>query len=235
MASTDAMLDRAPGDYPVVLFDFDGTVADTVPFILRVAGEVLARHGFEVPHEKMLLMIGPPLEEGFQLIAGVPHDDALAFATEYRELFDTMLTPDIVPVLPGIAELLDALLQQGKRVAIATSRMEYTALRMIDILGLKQFEAIIGRVDGIRYTKAESIQGALDALGVDAADAIMVGDRHHDVEGAAEHGMPCIGVYTGAAASGELEGAGAAWVAHGTEKLLDLFGVSGASDTFSVL
>ncbi len=232
MASADTMLSRAPGDYPVVLFDFDGTLADTIPLILRVAGEVLARHGFEVPHEKMLLMIGPPLEEGFQLLAGVPREEALAYADEYRELFDSILVPDaahdLAPVLPGIPELLNALVSQGKRLAIATSRMEYTALRMTELLGLTQFEAVIGRVFDLRYTKAESIQGALEALGVDAADAIMVGDRMHDVEGAAEHGMPCIGVYTGAAAPGELEGAGAALVAHGTEELAELFGIASA-------
>lgn len=215
-------------DYPVVLFDFDGTVADTVPAILRVATETLARHGISVPRERMLLMVGPPLEEGFKLISGVSEEDAIAFAAEYRKLFDEILEPADYPVMPGIVELLDALNAKGKRLAIATSRIEAVTCRMAECLGLDQFEAIAGRVIGTRYSKTESIQAALDMLGVDASQAIMVGDRFYDVEGAAALGIPCVGVYTGAAAQGELEQAGALATVHGTEELATLFGVSQA-------
>lgn len=215
-------------DYPVVLFDFDGTVADTVPAILRVATETLARHGISVPRERMLLMVGPPLEEGFKLISGVSEEDAIAFAAEYRKLFDEILEPADYPVMPGIVELLDALNAKGKRLAIATSRIEAVTCRMAEYLGLDQFEAIAGRVIGTRYSKTESIQAALDMLGVDASQAIMVGDRFYDVEGAAALGIPCVGVYTGAAAQGELEQAGALVTVHGTEELATLFGVSQA-------
>lgn len=217
---------RAITAYPVVLFDFDGTVSDTIPAILRVATETLARHGVQVERERMLLMIGPPLEEGFKLISGVSEEDALAYAAEYRALFDKVLEPEDYPVLPGIVELLDGLRAQGKRLAIATSRIEAVTQRMAGNLGLTQFEAIAGRVPDVRYSKAESVQAALDMLGVDASQAIMVGDRFYDIEGAAVHGIPSVGVYTGAAAPGELEAAGAVAVAHGTEELLDLFGVA---------
>lgn len=215
----------ALADYPVVLFDFDGTVSNTIPAILRVATEVLARHCVQVERDRMLLMIGPPLEEGFKLIGGVSEEDALAYAAEYRALFDEIITPDDYPVLPGVVELLDVLNAQGKRLAIATSRIEATTRRMVGNLGLDQFEAIAGRIIGVRYSKTESIQAALDMLGVDASQAVMVGDRFYDVEGAAALDVPCVGVYTGAAAPGELEAAGAVAVAQGTEELLELFNV----------
>lgn len=92
---------------------------------------------------------------------------------------------------------------------MATSRVEAPTCKLLDSLGVTQFEAVAGRIPGFRETKAESIAAALDALGVTSADAVMVGDRMYDVRGAAELGIPCIGIYSGAAVPGELEEAGA--------------------------
>ena len=195
---------------PVVLFDFDGTVVDTQPAILRVAMRVIERHGLPVPTvEQMLPMVGPPLEEGFMLVAGVGREEATVLAAEYRELFEEMVTPPDYPVFPGMRELLDALVADGRRLAVATSRMEDTARKMVAGQGLDQFAAVCGRVPGVRYHKSESIAAALEALGASAEDAVMVGDRKNDVEGAAALGIPCIGIYNGAAEPGEHEAAGA--------------------------
>lgn len=226
MSDVDTACSRELSAYPVVLFDFDGTVADTVPAILRVAEAVFAKHGMAFDRLRMLLMIGPPLEEGFMQVGDLSEEDARTCAAEYRDLFNEILTPADYPVLPGIVELLNALKARGIRLAIATSRFESTARRMAGELGLTQFDAIAGRVPDVRYTKAESIVAALEMLGVDAHQVLMVGDRRYDVEGAAELGIPCVGVYTGAAAEGELEAAGAIAVAHGTEGLAAVFGIN---------
>lgn len=213
--------------YPVILFDFDGTVVNTEPAILRVAGEVLRRNGYEIPDVVVMRrMIGPPLEEGFSLISGVGAEEARSMSLEYRALFDEILVPADYPVFEGVRELLDGLQAQGKRLAIATSRMEQTACRMVRELGLTQFDAVIGRVDGLRYSKAESIAAALAALDCDARDALMVGDREHDVLGAAELGMPCIGIYSGAALPGEHERAGAAAICSSVAELASCLGVA---------
>ena len=80
---------------------------------------------------------------------------------------------------------------------------------MVASLGLTQFEAVIGRVHGVRYSKAESIEGALQALRVPARDAVMVGDRLHDIEGAHACGLPALGVTYGYGSRNELTAAGA--------------------------
>lgn len=74
-----------------------------------------------------------------------------------------------------------------------------------------------------RETKADSVRDALAALGATADDAVMIGDRFNDVEGAHAMGVPCIGIYSGAAAPGEHEAAGADAVVHSVAELAKLF------------
>jgi len=97
----------------------------------------------------------------------------------------------------------------ARRYSTTPSRVEAPTCKLLDSLGVTQFEAVAGRIPGFRETKAESIAAALDALGATSADAVMVGDRMYDVRGAAELGIPCIGIYSGAAVPGELEEVGA--------------------------
>ena len=210
---------------PVVLFDFDGTVADTQPAIFQVVGEVLFRHGYALSHEQMLPLIGPPLEEGIQLICDIGPDEALVVASEYRLLFERTVTAAEVPLLPGMSSLLDGLRARGCRLAIATSRLEKSAVELIRMLGVTQFDAIAGRVQGVRYSKSESIAAALDMLGASPDRAVMIGDRKYDVLGAASLGIPCIGLYSGAAEPGELEDAGAVAVCHSVPEIGPLLGL----------
>ena len=68
---------------------------------------------------------------------------------------------------------------------------------------------IVGGTDDTRNTKGKVIAYALREYGVDPKTAIMVGDREHDIHGAAENGIPAIGVTWGYGDRAELEGAGA--------------------------
>ncbi|MFR8956876.1 MAG: HAD hydrolase-like protein [Collinsella intestinalis] len=189
---------------PVVLFDFDGTVADTQPAIMRAVGTVLSNHGYELSEEQMLPLIGPPLEIGIKLVTDMGEQEAQVVAAEYRALFERTVTPADIPLFPHTADLRCA----GGPWRLLWRRRARGA-DALPILGVTQFEAVAGRIPGFRETKAESIAAALDALGATSADAVMVGDRMYDVRGAAELGIPCIGIYSGAAVPGELEEAGA--------------------------
>lgn len=210
---------------PVVLFDFDGTLANTQPAIMRVVSEVLARRGIFLTEVQMLPLIGPPLEDGIRMVSSVGEDEALRIAAEYRTLFAQTVTAVDIPLFPGTVELLDALAAAGKRMAVATSRLEASTIELLGGLGVSHFEAVCGRVPGVRQTKAESIAAALAALGARPEDAVMVGDRIYDVLGAAELGIPCIGVYSGAAAPGEHEEARAAAVCSDMFEVARVLGV----------
>ena len=126
----------------------------------------------------------------------------------------------------GVPELLDGLAARGKRMAVATSRMEAKCIDMVRELGLSQFEAVVGmNPPQGRETKADSVRDALAELGMTACDAVMIGDRFNDVEGAHAMGVPCIGIYSGAAAPGEHEAAGADAVVHSVAELAKLFAI----------
>lgn len=210
---------------PVVLFDFDGTVADTQPAIFRSVREVLSRRGYDLSDDQLRPLIGPPLEEGIRLVCDIDADGAREVAVEYRALFERTVTADEIPVFPGMRELLDALRSQGRRIAVATSRIESATKDLIAMLGVTQFHAIAGRVPGVRYSKTESISAALDLLDASPDQAVMIGDRKYDVLGAAALGIPCIGLYSGAAEDGELEGAGAVAVCRSIDEIASLLGV----------
>ena len=156
---------------PVVLFDFDGTLANTQPAIMRVVSEVLARRDISLTEAQVLPLIGPPLEDGIRLVANVSEDEALRIAAEYRDLFARTVTAADIPLFPGTAALLDALAAAGKRIAVATSRLEASTAELVRDLGVTHFEAVRGRVPGVRQTKAESIAAALAALDVRPTDA----------------------------------------------------------------
>lgn len=213
-------------DRTAVLLDFDGTIADTGTYIMRCAREALIECGYPRQAEGDLhSLIGPPLFNGFADLCHRPLEEGMRITAVYRRIFDKDMSPDYYPVFPGMRELIVALRGQGRQVAVATSRLETTARQMIDFLGLLPFDAIVGRLEPGRDTKAESIRDAMAQLGAAIDDSVMVGDRFHDVCGAHEQGIPCIGIYTGAADEGEHERAGADFVAHDVAQLAWALGV----------
>lgn len=213
-------------DRTAVLLDFDGTIADTGTYIMRCAREALIECGYPCQAEGDLhSLIGPPLFNGFADLCHRPLEEGMRITAVYRRIFDKDMSPDYYPVFPGMRELIVALRGQGRQVAVATSRLETTARQMIDFLDLPPFDAIVGRLEPGRDTKAQSIRDAMAQLGAAIDDSVMVGDRFHDVCGAHEQGIPCIGIYTGAADEGEHEQAGADFVAHDVAQLAWALGV----------
>lgn len=166
------------------------------------------RAGHRAHRCRLRKLLGPPLVSGFERAFGVTHDTALSLTQEYRELFDKTVTPSDFPPIDDVPFLLGRLTLAGRRMSIATSRKESGARSMVDQLGwTDRFECVMGLNEPVRLTKADSIRDALEYMGVDAADVVMVGDRLNDIEGAHACGVPCIGVYTGAAQPGEHDAA----------------------------
>ncbi len=214
-------------DRSAVLFDFDGTLADTGPFIMRCAHEALLRCGYEKEAEADLrCLIGPPLFNGFADLCHVSLAEGERITGVYREIFDAVASPDDYPLFPGMLEILTQLHIQGRKIAVATSRLQETVEYMIASLDLPPFDAVVGRLEPGRDTKADCIRDAMAQLGVSAGESVMVGDRHHDVDGAHALGVPCIGVYTGGAVPGEHEQAGADVVTHSAAGIAAALGVS---------
>jgi phosphoglycolate phosphatase len=203
--------------YDAVLLDLDGTLSESGPAIVAAVSAALQHLGRD-PLDELVLrsFIGPPLETSFAALPGF--DDALiAEATRvYRENYD-LLGP---PLYDGVVPLLEALRAAGLRVSLATSKPEPLALEIVTDKGLLHLlDAVCGAgPDAERTSKADIVGKALQRLGRPERP-VMVGDRHHDVAGAAAHGVPCVGVLWGYGDADELLDAGAVALAHDVEGL----------------
>jgi phosphoglycolate phosphatase len=198
----------------LVLFDLDGTLVDSTPGIWASVRFATAQLGLPEPTPEQLRdMVGPPLEEGFALVLQVPAADLSRAVAAYRAHYSAGALLDVT-VHDGVPELLAALREDGATLAVATSKPEPFALRVLEHAGLlPAFSSVHGATfDGAVRHKDQVVAAALTAH-PDGWGPILVGDRRHDVLGAAAHGMPCIGAGWGPAEDGELEAAGAAAVA----------------------
>ena len=198
-----------------ILFDLDGTLTDPAEGITNALMHAQRRLGREVsPREKLFVFIGPPLIEMFMSEWGLSRAESEQALVYYREHFATKGLFENVPY-EGIGECLSDLKAAGMRLYVATSKPEPLSLRILEHFDLlKYFDAVAGStMDERRTKKGEVIAYALETYHLDPAETVMVGDREHDVRGAAENGIPCIGVLYGYGSREELAGAGAAALA----------------------
>jgi phosphoglycolate phosphatase len=198
----------------LVLFDLDGTLVDSTPGIVASVRHAASALGLPEPTaEQLRAMIGPPLQDGFALALRVPIADVPAAVAAYREHYAAGALLDVT-VHDGVPELLDALTADGATLAVATSKPETFAVRVLEHTGLlPAFTSVHGAtLDGVVRHKYQVVAAAL-AAHPGGRDPVLIGDRSHDVLGAAAHGLPCIGAGWGPAEDGELDGAGAAFIA----------------------
>jgi phosphoglycolate phosphatase len=198
----------------LVLFDLDGTLVDSAPGIAASVRAAVASLGLPAPSTAQLrAMVGPPLQDGFAVVFGLSGADVDRAVTAYRAHYTAGAMLE-APVYPGIPELLARLRAAGATLAVATSKPQQFAVRILGHVGLhRQFASVHGAtLDGAVRHKDEVVAAAL-ARHPDARSPVLIGDRAQDVLGAAAHGLPCIGAGWGPADDGELEAAGAAEVA----------------------
>jgi phosphoglycolate phosphatase len=189
-----------------VIFDLDGVLADSrVPFLNCVHAAFDALGLPRRPDEELLPYLGPPFVVGFPELLDVEPDAPIVarLIDLYRERYRTASLIETT-TYPGMPE---AVAQLPHRLGVATSKPRHFAAPLIEALGYR-FEVIAGpAVDHDAETKAQTLERALRELAT--SDAIMVGDRRFDVEGAHANGIPCIGVTWGFGSREELETAGA--------------------------
>lgn len=211
-------------EYRTILFDLDGTLTDPGLGITNSVMYALDRFDIhESDRTKLYPFIGPPLWDSFMRFYGMSRDQAEEAVRVYREYYgDRGLLEN--SVYPGIPQMLAALKAQGKTLAVATSKPEGFSRQILDHFELSQyFDRIAGAsMDRSRSRKADVIRYALEGLSADPATTVMVGDREHDVLGAQELGLPCVGVLYGYGDRPELEAAGAAALAADPVELLAL-------------
>ncbi|MCI9889039.1 HAD hydrolase-like protein [Micrococcales bacterium 31B] len=183
--------------YRYVLFDLDGTLTDSAPGIWASLHHALETVGEPPPAEHLKRsFIGPPLHDSMRDLLGLEPRQVEDAYQAYRDRYTRIGWSENSP-FAGMHDLVLDVRAAGCRVAVATSKPEHTAVQILEHFGMADaFEFIAGATeDGTRRRKADVVRRALDQLGAgDLApgEGILVGDREHDTEGAAEHGLDCV-------------------------------------------
>lgn len=205
-----------------IFFDLDGTLTDSGEGIINCVIMTLERFGLPVPdREDLRFVVGPPLHDSFRKL-GVPEDRLDEAVTIYRSRYIPIGKFENTPY-PGVEALLSKLKSDGHKLYVATSKPESTSVEILNHFGLSgYFKVIAGAtMDGQRHSKSQVIAYLLDQIG-QAEDPTMVGDTAFDVLGAAEHGIPTIGVDWGYGVNADMEKAGAKAIAYTMDELYEL-------------
>lgn len=176
----------------LVIFDLDGTLTDSAAGIVASFRHALAHIGAPVPGGDLAQrLVGPPMHH--TLAAMGLGDQAEAAIAAYRADYTTRGWA-MNSVFDGIVPLLEDLLAAGVRLAVATSKAEPTARKILAHFGLDGFfEVVAGAsVDGTRAAKSDVVAHALQQLEPLPERVLMVGDRRHDADGAAAHGIDTV-------------------------------------------
>ncbi|MDU0345520.1 HAD hydrolase-like protein [Microbacterium sp. KSW2-29] len=205
---------RVRSPFSCVLWDVDGTLVDASEGILRRLTTTLEHFGHRAPTRGELShWIGPPMFESFQANVGMTPEQATEAVVFYRQLNKSEGYTVSAQLYPGVADLLHDVHAAGVPQSTASSKPEVQVVALMDHFGLApDLEAIVGATLDERTlsSKADIVREALRRLaatGVDVSRPVLIGDRHHDVEGGADAGVPVIFVRWGFSWPHEADGA----------------------------
>lgn len=161
-----------------VIFDMDGTLADTVPFCITAYKTAIAPYlNRPICDEEILAAFGPSDEGVIQSFLPDHYEKALP---EYYELYEKLhsLCPDL---FCGIAELLHLLKTRGIRIAMVTGKGKITTTLSLIQYGLSDEFEIIQTGSPAGYRKTEAIQLVVKKLKVVPSEAVYIGDSAADM------------------------------------------------------
>ncbi len=198
--------------FKTVIFDLDGTLAQSAPGVFQCVTAALQRMNKPVPDSATLRkFIGPPLCHSFTQFCGMTKEEADIGVAHYRDVY---LNGGIYnnSTFPHIPELLQNLKAHGAKLCVATSKPEPMAKIVLDHLKITPFlDYMAGAdLDERHSNKTALIQKGLAHCGTEPRSAVMVGDTHFDAHGAKQAGTHFIGVLYGYGTRREMEQEGAA-------------------------
>lgn len=212
-----------------ILFDLDGTITDSARGIVDCFRHALATVGAPPPADEVLRgVVGPPIVHTFRRL-GLDEADVRRARAAYRERYDRQGWAENA-VYPGLPELLHRLGRSGVTLGVATSKNERMARHILRHFDIDEPFTFIGGAsdDESRTEKADVIAHTLKELGRTPTPAeqggtpgvVLVGDRSHDVVGAARFGIPTVLVTWGYGTPDEHRTA--RWTASTPDELGDL-------------
>jgi phosphoglycolate phosphatase len=189
---------------PIVVFDLDGTLAETAGDLVGTLNAILEQEGLKpLPLADARDMIGAGakalIQRGFS--AAGEHLEPARLERLFAAFLDHYGRNICIHshLYPGVATALNALSERGYRLAVCTNKVEVHAVELLNLLGIAdRFAAICGR-DTFPFFKPDPrhITMTVEQAGGDPARAVMVGDSRADIDAANAAGMPVVGVTFG--------------------------------------
>lgn len=210
------------------IFDLDGTLVDTPSGIVKTFKAVLNERGINnITASQIRTTVGRPLEKSFGELMGVDANskEVTDAIQQYQAFFKQIVLPIAKElVFPGVIEGLEQLKDQGKALAVATSKYFSSAenlLKAADLL--KYFDVVVG-ADQVTNPKPHPEMGflVLEKLTIRAEEAIMVGDTTHDILMANDSGIASLAVTYGVQDIEKLQSAHPTWIAHSFDEAMEI-------------
>ena len=207
--------------YKAVFFDFDGTIADTGDGIFHSVRYAIKESGYPpISDESIRTFIGPPVFDSFKRELDMNEEQSAFAVMKYREEYSREGIFRF-SLYDGIEDLLRELKKQGIQTAIASSKPYNFILRIIDYLNFGDLVDFIScpLSDKAHESKIILVNRCVEHFEIDKSEALMVGDRHFDINGANGAGVESIGVTFGYGNEKELSNAGATHIAHNVDEI----------------
>ncbi|MBQ7288719.1 MAG: HAD-IA family hydrolase [Clostridia bacterium] len=208
-----------------VLFDMDGTLADTVEDLAVAVNHVFASYGLEPrPAENFKRYAGSGARKMLERAWGdeprpCPIEEALsAFQDYYKAHFHDRTKP-----YPGIAETVDALYAQGMKLGVVTNKIQYMSEHLAELLFAGKFSTVQGQRDPYPTKPDPALPNMAAAdLGVRPEECLFVGDSDVDIITAHQFGCKAVGVLWGFRSREELARQGAEYLVSDPREILDI-------------
>lgn len=183
-----------------VILDFDGTIGDSQSLIICTMQQTMRKLGLEVkPKEDCARTIGLRLEEGFQLLYAMTHDEAMQCADMYRRIFMENKEKMTVKPFPHVIETIRRMAADGHTVAIASSRSRASLLEYVEQMDIADYISCIVAANDVEKVKPapDMVLKVLKETDGKPEDTIVVGDMTYDIEMGRNAGTKTCGVTYG--------------------------------------
>ncbi|MCR4860501.1 MAG: HAD family hydrolase [Bacteroidales bacterium] len=208
----------------LLIFDFDGTLADTTEGIVLCTQETLRIMGVEIASaERIRSVIGLPLRECFEKGSDTPEDRLDEAVETYRRIFNGIAVPRTV-LYEGVPDTLAALRGRGYRLSIATSRSGKTLRMLLSVLGISEHFCELAATEEVEHPKPAPDLALLlmERLGADPARTVVIGDTVFDLKMGRGAGCRTVGVTFGNQDREQLATASPDWIVDRFPDLLDI-------------
>ncbi|MDU5070083.1 HAD-IA family hydrolase [Finegoldia magna] len=190
-----------------IIFDLDGTITNSYEGIVNAVKFSLDKINFKYDESKLISFIGPPLKDSYMEL-GFSETESKERIEDFRDYYFEKGMKEM-ELYDGIVETIQKLHDKGYRIYLATSKVESSARKILsDNNLLKYFSYAAGAtMDQSRVEKEDVIAYLIEKTGIKPEESIMVGDRHHDIEGARLNNIKAIAARYGFGNENEYENA----------------------------